>query len=321
MGNARLACPACHADIQKGCLEVFRRMKLYGCPRCDLQFWHPIEIADPAWHELVYQGRDQRILPLEPGHRFFLSDSNAPRCGRLLDIGCGTGNFLLAARAAGFDVTGLELNPSAARFAQDQLGCDRVLPLHPEEFTRVGPRERFDVVTFFEVLEHQDRPREFLKLAKSCLRQRGYVALSVPNRRRWQKGIEVLDYPPNHLTRWDARALTNNLTAAGFEVLSIRQETLGVRRAAQVLSAGMRTGLVSAVAGAAPATPTDLAELKPDARRATIERDSSLRARIASGLIHAKNFALLPVALALLPYLRFRGHTGAYLYCLARRRD
>ncbi len=144
----------------------------------------------------------------------------------------------------------------------------------------------------------------------------------MPNRERWQHGIEVLDYPPNHLARWNAKALSNFLMDEGFDVLSIREEPLGVRRAAQVLSAGLTTGMVAAVAGAPTLTPSDLAEMKPEARRALMQKvSSSLRSRLASRLGRAKNAVLLPVALALLPYLRLRGLKGLYLYCLAKRRD
>ncbi len=315
-------CPACDNESGNQCIEEFRGANLYSCARCEVQFWYPAEMGSTDWHEVVYTRSDQRLLPLEPGHLFFLSDRQAPASGRLLDIGCGTGNFLLAAQAAGYEVTGLELNRNAAQFARRKAGLHQVWPLRLENFIGSCAVEPFDVVTFFEVLEHQDKPRDFLLLVTSCLRDGGYIALSVPNRRRWQKGIEVLDYPPNHLTRWDAGSLTNFLVAEGFDILSVREERLTVRRAAQVLSAGLRTGMVATVAGAEPPIPSDLAEMEPEAMRAALQKTSmSLRSRIASALVRIKNIALLPVAFTLLPYLRLKGHKGTYLYCLARRRD
>jgi 2-polyprenyl-3-methyl-5-hydroxy-6-metoxy-1,4-benzoquinol methylase len=41
------------------------------------------------------------------------------------------------------------------------------------------------VITFFEVLEHQDKPREFLEMVKGLLKEGGYIAGSVPNRERF----------------------------------------------------------------------------------------------------------------------------------------
>jgi SAM-dependent methyltransferase len=274
------------------------------------------------WHEHTYQNRDQTALPLEPGHRFFLSDPKAPKNGRLLDLGCGVGNFLAVARDSGFDVTGVELNPSAVRFARETYGLSEIFAMRPEEFHAANPDKTFDVVTFFEVLEHQDDPQGFLKVAQESLASGGYIALSVPNRTRWQKGVETLDYPPNQLTRWSPLALRNFLEKNGFEVLSMRQEPLTINRAAQVLSTGLRTGLVAKIAGEKPRSPSDLAALP----RAEMEKvmdgmDRKPGHRLAARLAAWKTLAMIPAATAPLTFLRMRGFTGLYLYCLARKRD
>jgi SAM-dependent methyltransferase len=277
-------------------------------------------MPDADWHERAYQGRDATAMPLEPGHRFFLSDSKAPKRGRLLDLGCGVGNFLAAARDAGFDAAGIELNHNAVRFAQEHYGLRNVSAMRPEQFRATHPNDKFDVVTFFEVLEHQEDPQGFLDVAKDCLAEDGYLALSVPNRNRWQKGTETLDYPPNHLARWSPRALGNFLTRNGFEILTMREEPLGIRRAAQMLSAGLPTRLVSRIAGEQPPTLATLAEMKPEAMEQAIARvTNSTGHRLATRLVHVKTAALTPAAALFLPYLRLRGRTGLYLYCLARQ--
>jgi SAM-dependent methyltransferase len=276
-------------------------------------------MPNAAWHEKVYQSRDHTALPLEPGHRFFLSDPKVPKSGRLLDLGCGVGNFLAAACDAGFEVTGVELNQSAVRFARETYGLREVFAVRPEEFRSANPDRKFEFVTFFEVLEHQDNPQGFLNTAKECLVNGGYIALSVPNRGRWQKGIESLDYPPNHLTRWSPLALRNFLEMNGFQVLSMKQEPLNIRRAAQVLSMGLRTGLVAKIAGEEPASPSDLALMPPAEMEQAMERMTHAAGhRLAARLAAWKTSAMLPVAALLLPLLRIRGFTGLYLYCLAR---
>ena len=278
-------------------------------------------MPDADWHERAYQGRDATAMPLEPGHRFFLSDSKAPKSGKLLALGCGVGNFLAAARDAGFDVTGIELNHNAVRFAHEYYGLRCVFAIRPEQFRATHTSEKFDVVTFFEVLEHQEDPRGFLDVAKDCLAEGGYLALSVPNRNRWQKGTETLDYPPNHLTRWSPRSLGNFLTQCGFEILTMREEPLGIRRAAQVLSAGLPTHLVSRIAGERPPTLAALAEMKPEAMQQAVARvTNSSGHRLATRLVRMKTLALTPAAALFLPYLRLRGRTGLYLYCLAQQK-
>jgi SAM-dependent methyltransferase len=276
-------------------------------------------MPDASWYEAAYQGRDQTAMPLEPGHRFFLSDPKAPKSGRLLDIGCGVGNFLAAARDAGFDVVGIEMNQNAVRFAQEHYGLRNISAMRPEEFLAAQPQAKFDVVTFFEVLEHQENPQGFLDVAMECLTDQGHIALSVPNRNRWQKAPDTLDYPPNHLTRWSPSALRSFLERNGFEILSLREEPLTVLRVAHVLSTGLRTGLVSRVAGERPPVLAELAEKNPEEMQWTMARvERSAGHRLAARLASWKNFLLVPVAGSLLPFLRLRGYAGLYLYCLAR---
>src|SRR5262245_46206423 len=156
-------CPACHGRVDGRALERYGRYDLFGCPNCRLQFWSPPEMPDGRWYEQIYGARDQKVLPLEPGHKYFLSDPLAPRGGKLLDIGCGTGNFLAAAQRAGYEVSGIELDRNAARFAKERMALDRVLPLPISEFAKQFVGGRFEVVTFFEVLEHQADPLEFIQ--------------------------------------------------------------------------------------------------------------------------------------------------------------
>lgn len=277
-------------------------------------------MPDARWYEQMYGGRDQEILPLEPGHKYFLSDALAPRGGNLLDIGCGTGNFLAAARRAGYRVAGTELDRNAARFARERLGLDRVFPLTIAEFVSQFPNQKFEVITFFEVLEHQTEPAAFLGCVKACLRPRGTIALSVPNRDRWLTGPDVLDYPPNHFLRWNAAALAKFLEAQGFEVLSVREQPAGMKHTAQMIHMALRTGMTNNVAGEAPASFRDLIQMTPEQADAALRAKPTVRQRVLQVLGRVKHAACFPLAVAALPYVRMRGYKGTYLYCLARLR-
>jgi SAM-dependent methyltransferase len=278
-------------------------------------------MPDARWYEQMYGGRDENLLPLEPGHKYFLADPLAPRNGELLDIGCGTGNFLAAARDAGYGVTGIELDRNAARFAKERLGLQRVLPLTISEFAEQHAKERFDAVTFFEVLEHQAAPVEFLQKVKACVRPGGVIALSVPNRERWLTGPDVLDYPPNHFLRWNAATLRKFLSAQGFAVLSIREQPAGLAHTAQMMHMALRTGISQAAAGEASTSFRDVMQMTPDQAEAVLRAKPTTRQRAMGVLGRIKSAACFPLAVAAYPYVRMRGHKGTYMYCLARLGD
>jgi SAM-dependent methyltransferase len=278
-------------------------------------------MPDAQWYEQMYGGRDEKVLPLEPGHKYFLADPLAPRDGELLDIGCGTGNFLGAARDRGYGVTGLELDRNAARFARERLDLQRVFPLTISEFAERHADGQFDVVTFFEVLEHQAAPTEFLQKLRTCVRPGGMIALSVPNRERWLTGPDVLDYPPNHFLRWSAAALRQFLSAYGFEVMSIREQPVGIAHTAQMINMALRTGMSQAASKEGSKSFRDLMQMSPVQAEAALRARPTTRQRALEVLGRIKYAACLALAVAAFPYVRMRGYKGTYLYCLARRRD
>jgi SAM-dependent methyltransferase len=302
--------------------ERLHTFSLYQCGQCGLQFWHPMRMAGQAWYETAFMGRDQSMESLRVWHKYFLQDARRMAPGKkLFDIGCGTGNLLAAARRLGFSVAGTELDRNAARLAKELLGDVPVYGLALSDFAREHS-EKFDVVTFFEVLEHQDRPREFLRLVRSCLKPGGYAGLSVPNRARWRYAREFVDIPPSHLTRWDAPALRTFLENNGFEVVHVREQPVNVAYAAGLISSHLRTGLVGMLAGERHRTLTELAAMDPHEARQVVHRwEFAWRHRLGYRLTRVKNHVLWPWAMVAVPYVRLRGFKGEDLYCLARLRS
>jgi SAM-dependent methyltransferase len=318
---AAAVCPACDEAVRNAALEKYGKYERFACAACGLEFWEPREMPDARWYEQIYGSRDGELLPLEPGHKYFLEDAAAPRGGELLDVGCGTGNFLAAARDAGYRVTGIELDRNAARFAKERLGLQKVLPLTISEFAAQNPGEKFDLVTFFEVLEHQAAPTEFLRSVKSCLKSRGSIALSVPNRERWLTGPDVLDYPPNHFLRWNAGALKKFLGMQGFEVMSMREQPADVTHTAQMINMALRTGMTQTKPGETSRSFRDVIQMEREQAEAALQAKSGMRQRALEKLGRIKFAACFPLAVAVFPYVRMRGYKGTYLYCLARIRD
>lgn len=98
--------------------------------------------------------------------------------GQLLDLGCGRGVFLQIASDAGFQVTGVDLNPvslaEAARVKDAKLHMTAVENLSFEP-------ESFDVICLNDLIEHLVDPRIILKLANNWLKKGGVIMISTPD--------------------------------------------------------------------------------------------------------------------------------------------
>ncbi len=91
--------------------------------------------------------------------------------GRLLDVGCATGDFLSVAKEV-YDAEGLELSSWAAEIARH-----RGFVVHRCELRYLQPKELYDLITLWGVIEHFEHPSR--EVAKMCqlLNQRGLVCL------------------------------------------------------------------------------------------------------------------------------------------------
>lgn len=136
---------------------------------------------------------------------------------RILDVGCGNGEFLMIAADLGYCAVGLDPDPEAVAKARRRgldVRCARV-PGSGEV------PQSFDHIFLNHVLEHLHDPAGALREARSLLAPGGRLWLSTPNigsaglarfGRHW-RGLE----PPRHLALFDARRLAEALAAAGFE--------------------------------------------------------------------------------------------------------
>ncbi len=139
------------------------------------------------------------------------------RKGRVLDVGCATGLFLHEMALAGWQATGVEPSPFAARYARERFGLD----VHEGLLEGVDlPSGFFDVVTYWDVLEHTFAPRAELTRINRLLRRGGLLAVNVPNWRspdRWIFGPYWIGFdPPRHLYVFTRATLTRLLEETGF---------------------------------------------------------------------------------------------------------
>lgn len=96
--------------------------------------------------------------------------------GRILDVGCATGDFLAVARGRGWTVFGAD--PSAARSEVEAKGIQLVGTTVNDAAIEEGS---LDAVTFWDVLEHIVDPVADLRRASELLKPGGVLALTVPD--------------------------------------------------------------------------------------------------------------------------------------------
>jgi SAM-dependent methyltransferase len=100
---------------------------------------------------------------------------------RLLDVGCGVGQFCRVASRR-FEAWGIEVSPEACAVARERLGLERIVcgSLREDTF-----EVRFDVVTFWQTIEHlEGSPERALETARALLNPGGCLFLGeVPNYR------------------------------------------------------------------------------------------------------------------------------------------
>jgi len=231
-----LRCPVCAVKSPCRGLERWEGYTLRHCPACDVIFADPMIPAGAGFYQrpgdhgcecldAIYVDRKtthQGWEGVSHNGRLFLRTRPAAG-GRLLDAGCGSGLFLHYAKRH-YEVTGIDIDGEAITAAREMYGISDVHSLSLKEFGAAFRDRRFDVITMFEVLEHLDDPIGHVEVLKSLLAPGGVLVVSVPNRERKsfnEDKFGIADYPPNHMTRWNATALRNFITRQGFEIITL----------------------------------------------------------------------------------------------------
>lgn len=145
------------------------------------------------------------------------------RRGRLLDVGCGNGAFLVRMRELGWEVAGVEPDPVAGQHARRALGTSVVVgTVGDAGFADAS----FDVVTLSHVVEHVADPTETLRSCGRLLRPGGWLVVATPNTRALGRrlfGPSWLGWsPPQHVVLFTPALLRRASEAAGLRVLSLR---------------------------------------------------------------------------------------------------
>lgn len=147
---------------------------------------------------------------------------------RLLDIGCGAGGLLMAAKRAQWDAEGVEVSRPTVEYLRNND-----LKVFPGELLEARfPTGHFDVVTAGELIEHVTDPSSLVGEVARILRPGGIFWATTPHgdgasarslRLKWS-----IVAPPEHLQLFSISGLTKLLRRHGFREVQVKSDGLGL---------------------------------------------------------------------------------------------
>ncbi|MCX5796519.1 MAG: class I SAM-dependent methyltransferase [Elusimicrobia bacterium] len=165
--------------------------------------------AQPDYLELTYS--EARLPRTDYPARLagHLARRFLPRPGRIIDLGCGRGEFLQQFLSLGFTGAGVDGAASASLLA---AGCE-VSTVDLEGGRLPFPDDSFDYAFSKSLIEHLSRPEHLLREARRVLRPGGRIVLMTPS---WRHTQRIFFEDLGHIRPFGANALSDALTLAGF---------------------------------------------------------------------------------------------------------
>jgi SAM-dependent methyltransferase len=202
------------------------------CERCGAIF-----LADPPEDLGRFYPDEYYVLPTGDGlargaraerYKLRMLEPFADR-GRLVEVGPGPGTFALAARQAGYDVTGIEMDSRSCEHLRQAIGVEAVESDSPAGALASLPPSR--VIAMWHVLEHLRDPWACLDAAADNLEPGGVLAVAVPNPRSFQFRMMRGRWPhvdaPRHLFLIPARLLAERARHARLELVKLTARDRG----------------------------------------------------------------------------------------------
>lgn len=147
--------------------------------------------------------------------------------GKILDLGCGAGNFLFEMKKQNFETFGVDISTRACNIAEKKgikvFNKDLKSCHFPDNF--------FDIVTLWHVFEHLHNPDFTLKEIYRILKIDGLLVIEVPNAKSlsfdlFKRYCFHLDLP-RHLYQWSPETLEKIVNKNNFKVLKTKSFSIG----------------------------------------------------------------------------------------------
>ncbi|HET6225302.1 MAG TPA: class I SAM-dependent methyltransferase [Bacteroidia bacterium] len=234
-------CPICNSNQFEPFLEckdytVSREtFQIVSCLTCQFKFTNPI----PDLDKLGSYYKSEEYVSHSNSNKGFINSvyqfvrkytllkklkliSKFNKTGNILDIGCGTGEFLNICKQAKWNVMGIEPDEGARKMASDNFS----LHVKPEAELKNLPDQSFDIITMWHVLEHVPKLKDRVQELKRLLKPKGVIIIAVPNcssldAKKYKQYWAAYDVPRHlyHFTPGDLNALTKQFDLTVFNTL------------------------------------------------------------------------------------------------------
>lgn len=137
----------------------------------------------------------------------------------LLDIGCGTGDFLQIAQQNDWTVSGVEPNKDARQIANSKTKNS----VYDINQLLQFPKHSFDVISLWHVLEHLPNLDEQVTILKSLLKENGTLIIAVPNYKsydaKYYKNFWAAFDVPRHLWHFNQESISKLFSKENMKVV------------------------------------------------------------------------------------------------------
>jgi len=143
---------------------------------------------------------------------------------KLLDIGCGTGDFLLATQKKNWSVVGVEPNKNPADLANKKLNSES--QIYTSLDSLMNTHQKFSIITLWHVLEHVPDYDQYITKIKTLLNPNGTLIIAVPNFNsfdaKYYKSYWAAYDVPRHLWHFSIFSITSIFSNHQMKVINIK---------------------------------------------------------------------------------------------------
>ncbi len=191
---AEFDCNLCGLKNYKVIFERPDRLRIVQCRNCGLVYVNPRPKDEliPTLYDKDYftysssigfdnyfsdEARKSMILAAKR-RLLILREAGVTTFGKMLEVGCGTGEFCQVVNNIGKSVTGIDISESVITEARSRY---KAIPFHVGTIDDVDPEVKYDAVFAFEVIEHLTNPDGFFRKAYALLAKNGFLCVTTPS--------------------------------------------------------------------------------------------------------------------------------------------